>query len=349
MPVSIIGTRGCGKSTFVGFLQQSMEKYTNRNPEKFSYFMDAKTTDVCLNKIRNRLLGGQFPMATARGDFDKLDFLTCFETTKKDRLKGILDPKKGITNLRGALSAYENLLILTIWDVAGEEIQESWRGVDRLSKDIKDIFDTNIMVLLIDCMKLTRDIKSEKASRMRRYDAEMARVMSYYEEYRAKTHPGAELHPIVVFTKMDTMDQEIIKDLPNHSLNDLLNPDKEYDEDEVKEDGDKLLSQYLPGIYSNILGSAIVDVDLREAKYFFSWAGMEGEDGVTNVDGELDRTWKTIEPEGDVNPEDKVEVQSNIYPWKHYREFISHLGDLSKEYSDKREKVMKYLDEAKKK
>ena len=334
MPVSIIGTRGCGKSTLVGFLHQSMEKYTMRDPEKFAFYMDRDTTDVCLNKIRNRLHSGSFPKATARGDFQALSFLMSFEASKKDFVKHI--GKEGLKALKNALN-YENKLVFTVFDVSGEDIEE-FGSHKTVTKKLKEIFDSNIMVILIDCSKLTEDIKSEKGRDMRRYDAEMSKILARYEEYRARKYPEKELQPIVFFTKMDMLDPEIVDILPNYGMKDLLDPQKEYEEEKVREDGEKLLKTYLSGIYQNFLGSKVVKVDIHKAMYFFSWAGVEGEDGVKPADEKLGVKWMEIEGE-----KGSEQVQSNIYPYKHYQKFLSHLGELSKDYSDPDEKVKEYL------
>ncbi len=334
MPVSIIGTRGCGKSTLVGFLHQSMEKHTIRNPEKFSYYMDRDTTDVCLNKIRNRLQSGKFPQATARGDFQALSFLMSFGATKGDVGKYITSD--GLSALKNAFN-YKNKLVLTVFDVAGEDIEE-FGSHKSVTKKLKEIFGSNIMVILIDCSKLTKDIKGEKGREMRKYDAEMSKILSRYEEYRAQNYPDQELHPIVFFTKMDMLDPEIIDSLPNNSIRDLLDPQKDYDEEEVREDGEKLLKTFLSGVYANIVGSKVVKVDLHKAMYFFSWAGVEGENGVKPADESLGVKWMDIE-----GKKDTEEIQSNIYPYKHYQKFISHLGELSKDFSDPDEKVEEYF------
>lgn len=334
MPVSIIGTRGCGKSTLVGFLQQSMEKLTIKDPEKFAYFMDPDTTNICLNKIRNRLHSGRFPRATARGDFQALSFLMSFEATKTDVVKHVTS--EGLKGLKNAMD-YENKLVLTVFDISGEEIEE-FGTQSSVTRKIREIFNSNIMVILIDCAKFTKDVKSEKAEAMRRYDAEMSQILSRYEEYRAKNAPEKELYPIVFFTKMDMLDPEIVADLPNHGIRKLLDHQKEYKEEEVREDGEKLLKTFLPGIYQNIVGSKVVKVDLHKAMYFFSWAGVEGENGVKPAEEELGVQW--VEVEGKENIE---ELTSNIYPYKHYQEFISHLGDLSKDYSDPNEKLEEYF------
>ncbi len=330
MPVSIIGTRGCGKSTLVGFLHQSMEKYTIKNPKKFAYYMDPETTDVCLNKIRNRLHAGEFPRATARGDFQALSFLMNFEATKSDVFKHI-KAEKGLSGLKNAFN-YENKLMFTVFDVSGEEIEE-FGNHKSVTKKIKEVFNSNIMVILVDCSKLTKDIRSEKGTTMRRYDAEMSQILSRYEEYKANK-TSEELHPIVFFTKMDMMDPEIIDMFPNHSMRDLLDIQKGYDEVEVREDGEKLLKTFLPGLYQNIVGSKVVGVDLHKAMYFFSWAGVDGENGVKPADQELGVKWVNVEDE---------ELTSNIYPYKHFQKFISHLGDLSKDYSDPNEKLEEYF------
>ncbi len=336
MSVAIIGTRGTGKSTLVGLLQQSMEKFTNEYPDKLAYFMDSETTKVCLENIRNPLLGRSFPVSTVRGDFDELNFLIGFQGSAVDKIK-YASKNLSLTGMRDIMDRYRNMMIMTVLDVSGEDIEEFGRH-PRVTEIIKKIFNSNIMVVLIDASKFTRELRGPKFERLQAYDAEMAKILSAYEGYRAKNMPGEELYPIVFFTKMDTLDEEILDRLNHHNDMDMNKNDmgREYLEEKVKEDSTRLLKEFLPGVSANIIGSENVRVPMHNAKFYYSWVGIEKEDGMAAADAELmvDR----------YETHDGTELKTNIYPLKHYWAFIDYLGDLSLDYSDRKSLVKKYLD-----
>ena len=336
MSVAIIGTRGTGKSTLVGLLQQSMEKFTNEYPEKLAYFMDSNTTRVCLENIRNPLLSKSFPVSTVRGDFEKLSFLIGFEAKRRDKIK-YLTKKFSMTRMRDIFDNYDNMMILTVLDVSGEDVEEFGRH-PRITEIIKSIFISNILVVLVDTSKFTRELNGKDFQRMQAYDAEMAKILSAYEGYRAKNMPGEILHPVVFFTKMDMLDKEILNRLDNHKDLDMNKNDmyKDYREDDVQKDGTRLLREYLPGVAANLTGSRNVKVPMHEAKFYFSWVGLEKEEGMQSADAGLmvDR-YETIN--GD-------ELKTNVYPMGHYRAFIKKLSELSHDYSDRESLVKEYLD-----
>ena len=75
---------------------------------------------------------------------------------------------------------------------------------------------------------------------------------------------------------------------------------------------------------------------MHDAKFYFSWVGLEKEEGMAAVDAGLivDR-YETVN--GD-------ELNTNIYPMGHYKAFINRLGELSHDFSDRQSLVKEYLD-----
>ena len=171
MSVSIIGTRGCGKSTFIGLLHQGMEMYTNKNPNNFIYYVTAEVGDKILD-IRNNLLQGQYPAATTRHQLEQLRFLMGFKPRASEKMVQLV---RNFSSF-GAYGDYLGM-ILSVYDIAGEDIQE-FKINKQVNQILKQVFDSNILVIIIDCAKFTNSTKGRKYVDMLEYDKELAVILA---------------------------------------------------------------------------------------------------------------------------------------------------------------------------
>lgn len=330
MTVSIIGTRGTGKSTFLGLLHQIMEVYTVSNPKNFGYFMNPKTTDKVITGIRDPLRSGLFPTPTLKGDFQKLSFLMGFKPKILDRMKFL--GKQG--SLKGLYRSYNKGMIFTMHDVPGEDIGE-FRKTQRLTKKLKEILDAKILVLLIDGEKFTRKQGTNKFDEMNVYDGDLAVIISAYcKHVKTKGFDLKKIHPVFIMAKLDAADKEILDMFGGKEK--FISSSLKYNEKQTREIGKTLMSTYLTATRAQIIGSKQLGIPLeKNAKYFFSGVELD-EKG--KIKGGLEKYVDYTNKE--------MEFYMNENPREHYKEFIKYCEKLSELYEDPEERAVKYLKEA---
>jgi hypothetical protein len=315
MSVSIIGTRGCGKSTFIGLLHQGMEMYTNKNPNNFIYYVTAEVGDKILD-IRNDLLTGKYPAATTRHQLEQLRFLMGFKPKAAEKIMQLVKNFSSFGDYGDYLG-----MILSVYDIAGEDIQE-FKINKQVSQILKQVFDSNILVIIIDCAKFTNSTTGRKYVDMLEYDKEVAVIISAYVEYRSKGKFKEKLNPIFVFAKMDALDAEIRNNyMDKLSIN--------YDPDYTQSAGNEMMTSYLSASRAAVYGAQKVGIPLEEARFFFSWVDEDKIDGVTQAGAQ--KLLKVFKPDGT--------HARNSFPDHQYEAFLNHIRDLSYLYSDPRKQV----------
>lgn len=315
MSVSIIGTRGCGKSTFIGLLHQGMEMYTNKNPDNFVYYVTAEVGDKILD-IRNNLLQGEYPAATTRHQLEQLRFLIGFRPGKYEKIVNLFKNFSSFGDYGDYLG-----MILSVYDIAGEDIQE-FRINKTVNRILKQVFDSNILVIIIDCAKFTNSTSGRKYVDMLEYDKELAVIISAYVEYRSKGDFKEKLNPIFVFAKMDALDTEI-----SSEYIDKLS--RGYDLEYAQESGNKMMKSFLSASRASVYGAQKVGIPMETARFFYSWVEEDKIEGVAQAGAQ--HKLKITKPDG--------EHARNAFPDHMYEEFLNHIKSLSYLYSDPKKQV----------
>ncbi|MCK5039032.1 MAG: hypothetical protein KAS16_08030 [Thermoplasmata archaeon] len=310
MSVSIIGTRGCGKSTFIGLLHQGMEMYTNKNPDNFVYYVTAEVGDKILD-IRNNLLQGEYPAATTRHQLEQLRFLMGFKPVGVEKIVNLV---KNFSSF-GQYGDYLGM-ILSVYDIAGEDIQE-FKINKQVTQILKQVFESNILVIIVDCAKFTNATSGRKYVDMLEYDKELAVIIAAYVEYRSKGKFKEKVNPIFVFAKMDALDTEIA----NNYFDKL---ERKYDVDYNYETGNELMESYLSASRAAVYGAQKVGVPLETAKFFYSWVQEDKIEGVAQAGAQ--HKLKITKPDGGHT--------RNVFPDHMYEEFLNYIRTLSYMYSD---------------
>lgn len=325
MPVSIVGMRGTGKSTWLGLLHQIMETRANTQPERFNFFMSSKTTNKVIEGIRNPMKEGKFPTPTLKGDFKRLSFLMGFKANVIDRVKSVIKQ----LSVNALYTNYQKGMIFTIYDVPGEDVEE-FKRTGRFTDKMKVILNSNIMVFLIDCEKFTRVTGTDKYKEMNKYNSDLAIFISAYCEfiYKSKTIAPEDVYPVFIMAKLDAVDKEILDKYGGKDK--FVRPDLEYDEDDVKEKSIDMMTTHIGSALQQVMGAKNIGIPLeKNARFFFS--------GVQK-DEKGDLATELVELEG-------REIFLNKYPTYHFMEFLDYVEELSDTYSDPEERAEEYIRE----
>ncbi len=286
MVVSIIGTRGCGKSTFIGLFLQTIERVTAKNPKQFIFFIKSETGEA-VYELRNHLLGGEYPPSNPPSDNTRIQFILGYRpkigkrlfTKKKDKWVGS---------------------IFEVYDASSVLMEHD--GIGRLSRKLRFLFDSKILGFIVDASKITITEAGERYDEMLRYDKELSSLFSTLLKNRDLTEKEMQLQPIIIFTKVDAMENELKEKV------DIKRILGEYSEDGATEIGDTLFESYLKDSYKIISDYG--------KKYYLSWVGADDENRLVV---ERDKEWRRAH---------------NIYSYNMYEALVLYLRKMAYLYPD---------------
>ena len=327
MSAVIMGTRGCGKSTVLGLLHQAMTIRTNTRPGVFRFYIKPNDLNRLLQNTTHRMLRGEFP-AYGPANRDDISILLGFKPKSRALFRAW---KNNLWTFAGEGFNFKGLgMLLRVYDVSGEAINQysTAPNIDIFLK-VNEIFDSNILILLIDCKKFTNTTRGDKWDALLDYDKECAVIASAYIEYRYRNKRNEKIHPIYLFTKVDEMDKEIKEEFGIEKIENA----KMYDEKVCSEIGNKLLQKYMSQTRAILIGSEQVTVPLHETrkslpkyrpKYFFSWVGLENIEGIASEDSsEEGPRLKVIEI--------KEKPFRNDFPGFMYEAMLEHIMHIAEE------------------
>ncbi len=258
MVISIIGTRGCGKSTFIGLFLQTMERFTAMNSKQFIYFIKSETGEA-VYEMRNHLLGGKYPPSNSSNYNTRIQFILGYRSTIRKRLF-IKQKDKWVSS------------IFEVHDAPS--ILKEYDGVGRLSRKSRVLFDSKILGFIVDASKITGSETGNRYDEMLRYDKELSFLLSALFKNRDLTKKERQLQPIMIITKVDALENEVKEKVGTKRIH------GKYSEDEATEIGNTLFKSYLKD--SNRF------ISDYGTKYYFSWVEKDDEN---RLKVERDKKW----------------------------------------------------------
>jgi hypothetical protein len=270
-PAALLGDRASGKTTFLGALYAAEVMYGSDRKDTFRFFAPPDSLTLMSN-IYTHMIGGDFPDATLKYEMNKVQFTFGFKTlvgSVLDRLKvhadsRFLHPWKGIR-----FAAY---------DVSGEDVQEYITSGVASSPIIKQLLESYVVVILVDCSRMTLDQKSPSFNRMVRYDGEIAKLIVNFATYKVQEYERQKasgkkparlkIFPAIVLTKTDMIRPETL-----HQLGLATDIPKPRDSAERRTFCEELLRVFLPQTLSQLRGARVEQggPSFDQSEYFASW------------------------------------------------------------------------------
>jgi hypothetical protein len=270
-PAALLGDRASGKTTFLGALYAAEVQYGTARSDSFRFFAPPASLAMMSN-IYKVMVNGSFPDATLKYEMDKIQFTFGFKTLVgkgMDLLKvradsRFLKPWKGVR-----FAAY---------DVSGEDIQEYITSGVAASPIIKQLLESYVVVILVDCSRMTLDNTSPNFRKMVTYDGEIAKLIVNFATYKAQEHARQQaagkksgrlrIFPAIVLTKTDMIRPEVL-----HQLG--LPPEipTQHNSAERRQFCEELLRIFLPQTLSQLRGARVEQggPSFDQAEYFASW------------------------------------------------------------------------------
>jgi hypothetical protein len=318
-PAAILGDRASGKTTFLGALYATQVKYGVTSKDNFRFFAPPDSLRL-MSTIYEGMLSGNFPSATLKDEMSRVSFKFGYRTLLgrllRDSESRILKPWYGID-----FAAY---------DVSGEDVQEYIESGVASSPIIKQLLRSLVVVILVDCSKMTLDHQSPTYRRMLAYDSEVAKLVSNFATYKIEEYANRKgalktavppvIYPAIVLTKIDALRPELLHQLGLDPM-----PPTEHKSKPRREYCEALLRVFLPQALSQLRGGKVAGVSFDRAEYFTSAVRTVTADGGMSPVGK-----QTIA----VKPAGQGRAAEMDYSYDEYVAFIEHFRDIAKRIPD---------------
>lgn len=357
MTIAMIGSHDVGKTAVLGLLYQTMMATTNQSNNKFLFTQTSEMADKVVEIIPN-MLNGEFPGGTETGNANRWRFLLGFSADSF-----VIEQ---LQNMRYTLYQWGEYgihatQIAYMLDIPGEIINELVEtAYETIDDDLKEVFKSDILVLLIDASRLTEASTGDKCSILTDYDSLMMQLITFYnqckvEEY-IKTGERQELYPFIYFTKMDLLEDSVFKYYEEKKNMDIehifgeINEDHfglideenvfpgsnyyENNKEDINELGGLFMRRYMGQTSTQISGSHLVGVNLHTPQYFFSWVnGLR-----TAIPDSRDVKIKQRRTDAGL---------VNVFSYHMYQAFLHRIKELSPKTLDPPERVAQLYKERK--
>ncbi|HLF06830.1 MAG TPA: hypothetical protein VI893_06650 [Thermoplasmata archaeon] len=322
MPAAILGDRASGKTTFLGLLYAAQVKYGTRTTDTFRFHAPPGSLKF-MSSVYSSMKDGRFPSATLKDEMTQIEFLFGYRKMITGRLPAWIREQNWVNPFA--------TLHFGAYDVSGEDVQEFIESGVASSPIIQQLLRAFVVVILVDCSKMTTDIDSPQFKRMLKYDGDVATLAVSFqaykkEEFERSKAAGTEttgypvLYPAIVLSKFDLLRDEVLMKLGLHRGM----PSREKKR-ERKEYAEALLRVFLPQTLSQLRGGKVAGVSFDQAAYFVSWVKTEAaEAGMTPV-GPPKITRKGFSAEGG------AEID---FSYDEYVAFIEHFRDIANKVPD---------------
>jgi hypothetical protein len=320
-PAAILGDRACGKTTFLGLLYAAQVKYGTRVLDSFRFHAPLQSLRL-MSQVYEGMKDARFPGATLKDEMTEIGFVFGYRKAISGRLPVALKDKNWVNPFaKLAFAAY---------DVSGEDVQEFIETGVAASPIIQQLLKSHVVVILVDCSKMTTEIDSPVFRQMLKYDSEVASLLVSLQTYKRQefqrmktqglTVGSPVIYPAIVLSKFDCVRDEVLVKLGLHRG--VPNGEQKR---KRKEYAEALLRVFMPQTLSQIRGGKVAGVNFDQAAYFFSWVRTETAEAGMQPVGVPRIVRKGFSADGGAEPD---------FSYDDYVAFIEHFRDVANKVPD---------------
>ena len=318
MPCALLGDRASGKTTFLGLLYAAQVKYGTGVQDDFRFHAPIGSLSLMSN-VYEGMKDGRFPSATLKEEITELGFIFGYLRKVVGKLPYYIRNQNWVKPF--------STLRFSAYDVSGEDIEEFIETGIASRPLIQQLLKSVVVVVLVDCSKMTTEIDTPGYKKMLRYDSTVAKLLVAFQTYKRQEYDRLKdsgvkadpprIYPAFVLSKFDTLKDDVLARLGLHrGFPENKRARKEYAE--------ALLRVFVPQTLSQIRGGKIAGVSMDKAAYFFSWVRTEQHEGMEPV-GQPKIVRTGFAPEGGGEPD---------FAYDEYVEFIEHFRDIAHKIPD---------------
>ena len=318
MPCALLGDRASGKTTFLGLLYSAQVKYGTGVQDDFRFHAPMASLNV-MSAVYEGMKDGRFPSATLKEEITEISFIFGY-------LRRIIGKLPHYIRQQNWARPFSTLRF-SAYDVSGEDIEEFIETGIASRPLIQQLLKSVVVVVLVDCSKMTTDIDTPVYKKMLRYDSTVAKLLVSFQTYKKQeyerlkdsgVHPEPPIiYPAFVLAKFDTLRDDVLARLGLH---------RGFPEGkrERREYAEALLRVFVPQTLSQIRGGKVGGVSMDKSEYFLSWVRTETHEGMDPV-GQSRIVRTGFRPEGGGEPD---------FAYDEYVHFIEHFRDIAHKIPD---------------
>ena len=320
-PAAILGDRACGKTTFLGLLYAAQVKYGTRVVDTFRFHAPLQSLRL-MSQVYEGMKDARFPGATLKDEMTEIGFVFGYRKALSGRLPTVLKEKNWVNPF--------SKLQFAAYDVSGEDVQEFIETGVAASPIIQQLLKSHVVVILVDCSKMTTEIDSPIFRQMLKYDSEVASLLVSLQTYKKQEFSRMKsqglnvgspvIYPAMVLSKFDCVRDEVLVKLGLHRG---VPPKGE--KRRRKEYAEALLRVFMPQTLSQIRGGKVAGVNFDQAAYFFSWVKTETAEAGMQPVGAPRIVRKGFSADGGAEPD---------FSYEDYVAFIEHFRDVANKVPD---------------
>ncbi|MBI2361407.1 MAG: hypothetical protein HYV04_21280 [Deltaproteobacteria bacterium] len=302
----------------MGLLYSAQVKYGTGVQDDFRFHAPIASLNV-MSAVYEGMKDGRFPSATLKEEITEISFIFGYLR----RIVGKLPYYIRQQNWARPFST----LRFSAYDVSGEDIEEFIETGIASRPLIQQLLKSVVVVVLVDCSKMTTDIDTPVYKKMLRYDSTVAKLLVAFQTYKKQeyerlkdsgVHPEPPIiYPAFVLAKFDTLRDDVLARLGLH---------RGFPEGkrERREYAEALLRVFVPQTLSQIRGGKVGGVSMDKSEYFLSWVRTETHEGMDPV-GQSRIVRTGFRPEGGGEPD---------FAYDEYVQFIEHFRDIAHKIPD---------------
>ena len=199
--IVIIGDRESGKTTFLALLYAAQVKSGSDKEDSFRFHAAIDSMDEISGAFQ-QLMSGSFPDAFTKEGIRGITFHLSY---RKPGL-GILSRLRSRGWTPGASTSLHFILLRNL----DEEMERFRRGSSLANTALREVLESDAMVILIDSTKLAAKDENQPLGPTAPYDTSVESMLAVLE--RSGPHGGRRrLHPIFIFSKFDSVNPKVLR------------------------------------------------------------------------------------------------------------------------------------------
>ncbi|TLZ62203.1 MAG: hypothetical protein E6K13_06075 [Methanobacteriota archaeon] len=327
-PCAILGDRASGKTTFLGLLYAAQVRYGTGLRDDFRFHAPSGSLNL-MSAVYEGMKDARFPSATLKEEITELSFVFGY-------LRKVVGKLPVAIREQSWVNPYSTLKF-SAYDVSGEDIEEFIETGIASKPIIQQLLKAVVVVVMVDCSKMTIDVDTPTYKKMLKYDSTIAKLLVSFQTYKKQEYDrmvnqgmGAEapiIYPAFVLAKFDTIRDEVLQKLGLHRGFPPV------DEKRKRKDyAEALLRVFLPQTLSQIRGGKVAGVSMDKSAYFLSYVRTERPEGMEAV-GAPKIVRIGFRPEGGGDPD---------FSYDEYVAFIEHFRGIAHKIPDEVREAEKF-------
>ena len=201
LQVVILGEQGSGKTTFLGLLYATQVRSGSDKADDFRFHATFESLDE-VTVLFQRLMSGSFPDAATKEGIQEMSFNVGFRRART-----------GIRSLLGTrrwTAPASKMIHVTLLRTVDQAVSRFLQGSSIASGSLRDVLDSDVVVILVDSTKLAPKGGDPKQETMSKYDADVESIIAAIQRWRERGG-RTMLHPVLVLSKFDAVKPEVLR------------------------------------------------------------------------------------------------------------------------------------------